>query len=229
MKINKAIIPLIILVTTTTFCFLSCSPLSPGDQTIEETAQETAEEIAVEEPEEAAEGEQPEEVVEETEPNIALEIVKLAKSQIGIGKLNGKITGNGPFANLIWADSNTNITYCDRFVSAVMAIATGKPLSERKSYNTAYDDYSAQLTQGVLIKSGEPPKGAVVYFGKDETNAYYIKAANGNNVKVYGGHVGISDGEGNIISVLTIKEGVCIRPLKKFKAPLLGWITFEEY
>lgn len=40
---------------------------------------------------------------EEPEPNIALEIVELAKSQIG------KLTGDGPFASLVWADSE--ITY----------------------------------------------------------------------------------------------------------------------
>lgn len=46
-KKTRYLIPLLILVTTITFCFPSCSPLSPADQTIEETAQETAEEITI--------------------------------------------------------------------------------------------------------------------------------------------------------------------------------------
>ncbi|MCG2718790.1 MAG: hypothetical protein L6408_08160 [Nanoarchaeota archaeon] len=145
---------------------------------------------------------EPEEAVAEEE---AEEIVELAKSQIG------KLTGDGPFASLIWADSE--ITYCDRFVSAVMTVASGKPLSERKSYDTAYDDYIAHKD---LIKSGEPPEGAVVYYRKHKENWNC-------------GHVGIFDGEGNIISVVNRTKGVDITPLNYFRAPLLGWVTFKEY
>lgn len=100
-----------------------------------------------------------------------------------------------------------------------MAVASGKSVSEdyHSGYNTAFDHYSSQLAQGVLIKSGNPPKGAIVYFGPTSYNDM-------------GGHVGISDGEGNIISVVDITNGVEILPLTAdFKAPLLGWITFEEY
>lgn len=94
-----------------------------------------------------------------------------------------------------------------------MTVASGKPLSERKSYPTAYDDYIAHEN---LIKSGEPPKGAVVYYGKHKENWNC-------------GHVGISDGEGNIISVVNRTKGVDITPLNYFSAPLLGWVTFKEY
>jgi len=133
-------------------------------------------------------------------------IVELAKSQID------RKEGSGPFEGLVWADSE--YTYCDRFVSAVMTVASGKPLYERKGYLTAFDDYSAH--EG-LIKSGEPPKGAVVYYGPTPYNSM-------------GGHVGISDGEGNIISVVDITNGVKISSLTAdFKAPLLGWITYKEY
>lgn len=183
-KITHYLIPLLILTIIITFYSFSCSTPGPAAQAIEEP-------------------------VEEPEPNIALEIVELAKSQIG------NLTGDGAFAGLVWADSN--YTYCDRFVSAVMAVASVKPLSERKSYPTAYDDYIAHED---LIKSGEPPKGAVVYLDKHAENTY--------NGVAYG-HVGISDGEGNIISVVDKARGVLSVPLKNFKAPLLGWITFKEY
>ena len=150
------------------------------------------------------------------ELNIADKVIELATDQIG------KTKGDGPFTGMIWADSN--YTYCDRFVSAVAAIALSKNLSERKAYPTAYDDYLAQSN----LKSGNPPKGAIVYFGKHEENAYYEKDNQGNIVKKYGGHVGISDGNGNIISVVNKSSGVLSRPLKKFKAPLIGWVTPEE-
>ena len=196
-KITCYLLPLFILTIIITFCSFSCSTPGLGDLTIEEPAQETAEEIIVEEP----------------EPNIALEIVGLAKSQIG------NLTGDGTFADMSpkepWADSN--YTYCDRFVSAVMTVASGKPLSERKGYPTAYDDYIAH--EG-LIKSGEPSKGAVVYLDKHAENTFEGVAY---------GRVGIYDGEGNIISVLDKTNGVSIVPLKNFRAPLLGWVTFKEY
>ena len=136
-----------------------------------------------------------------------------------------------------------------------MALATGKLLSERKSYTTAYEDYLANkdLADKNLIKSGEPPKGAIVYFGQAESNAYYTEAVDkkgnytgnyikdakgkyikvddgkGNYIKVYGGHVGISDGKGNLISVMNTKDGVKITPLTEdYGAPIVGWVTPEE-
>ena len=137
------------------------------------------------------------------ESNIADKVVALAQSQIG------KKIGDGSFAGMIWADSN--YTYCDRFVSAVVAIASGKNLSERKAYPTAYNDYLAQSN----LKSGNPSKGAIVYFDKHAENSY-------------SGHVGISDGKGNIISVESTAKGITSIPINWFKAPLLGWIIAEE-
>jgi len=159
----------------------------------------------IEEVVKGAEGVIADESVKESEPDIAIEIVELAKSQIG------KLIGDGPFASIVWADFE--YTYCDRFVSAVMTAASGESLFERKSYPTAYDDYIAH--EG-LIKFGEPPKGAVVYYGRHEEN-------------LNSGHVGISDGEGNVISVVNKTKGVDITPRNYFRAPLLGWITFKEY
>jgi len=63
-KITRYLIPLLILTIIITFCSFSCSPPSPGNQTIEEPAQKTAEEITVEEPED----EPAEEEVIQTEP-----------------------------------------------------------------------------------------------------------------------------------------------------------------
>jgi len=147
------------------------------------------------------------ESVEESEPDIVLKIVELAKSQIG------KLTGDGPFASLIWSDSE--YTYCDRFVSAVIEVAYGNSLSGyyHSGYETAYDDY---IVHESLIKFGEPPKGAVVYYGKHKENWNC-------------GHVGISDGEGNVISVVDKEQGVAILPIDSFKAPILGWINSEDY
>lgn len=203
---------IIFFIISSLLIFPACRNESVSEETIstiestEELTQKTINENSIKEPEEKpAEEVVVDEPVEEPELNISLKIVELAKSQIS------KLTGDGPFASLIWADSN--YTYCDRFVSAVMAIACGKPLSERKSYPTAYDDYIAH--EG-LIKSGEPPKGAVVYYGKHKENWNC-------------GHVGISDGEGNIISVVNRTKGVDITPFNYFRAPLLGWVTFKEY
>ena len=54
MKVKKTryLISLSLLAITIIFCFLSCSPPSPSDQTIEETAQETIEEDFIKDSEE---------------------------------------------------------------------------------------------------------------------------------------------------------------------------------
>jgi len=78
-----------------------------------------------------------------------------------------------------------------------------------------YDkDYQAHKDR---IKSGDPPKGAVVYYGKHPENEDC-------------GHVGIADGQGKAISVVSKTNGVLKKPLKGFfKAELLGWIYPEEW
>ena len=92
-KITHYLIPLLILTIIITFCSFSCSPPSPADQTIKEPAQKTIDENSIKESEEEpAEEVIVDEPVVESEPNIELEIVELAKSQIG------KLTGDGPFA-----------------------------------------------------------------------------------------------------------------------------------
>jgi cell wall-associated NlpC family hydrolase len=137
----------------------------------------------------------------------ASEIVELAESQ------EGNKTGNGPFEGIIWADSQ--YTYCDRFVSAVIEVAYGNNLSAdyHSGYKTAYDDYIAHKS---LIEFGEMPKGAIVFFDKDKENQGF-------------GHVGIYEGNGNIISVVNKEQGVLVLPKEYFQAPILGWINFEDY
>ena len=51
-KITRYLIPLLILTIIITFCSFSCSPPSPGDQTIEEPAQKTIEENSIKKSEE---------------------------------------------------------------------------------------------------------------------------------------------------------------------------------
>jgi len=73
-----------------------------------------------------------------------------------------------------------------------------------------------------LIKySEEPPKGAVVY-----CTGYIGK---GDQENCYGGHVGISDGKGNLISVINATQGVLSKPIKNFDAVGYGWIFPEEW
>jgi len=159
--------------------------------------------------------------------DLAEEVVRLASSQIN------KIKGDGEFAGLIWADAD--VTYCERFVSAVITVASGKKISEQKvKYSTAYGDYSTRSTLAsetdqrlcVLKESEEPPKGAVVYFfGRKKDD---IK-------NCYGGYVGISDGKGNVIGVINAIQGVQNKPIKSIKKSTGynsihdDWIFSEEW
>ena len=98
-KITRYLILLLILTIIITFCFLSCSSLSPGDQTIEESAQETTEEIAVEEPGE----EMAEEVVAEEEI-IEEKIVKIAVDADGDGLTDEEEAEYGTDPNILDTD-----------------------------------------------------------------------------------------------------------------------------
>jgi len=153
--------------------------------------------------------------------NLAEDVVRLASSQIN------KAKGDGEFAGLIWADAD--VTYSERFVSAVITVASGKKISEQKiKYSTASTDCNTRHSLPMadpcidLIKeSEEPPKGAVVYY------TGYIKK--GDQENYYGGHVGISDGKGNLISVINATQGVLSKPIKNFDANGYGWIFPEEW
>ena len=98
-KITRYLIPLLILTIITTFCSFSCTPLGPGNQTIEETAQETTGEITVEEPgeepaEEVAAGESVEKEVtgEVEEENIeAVEETTEEKEDVASSTLTGTL------------------------------------------------------------------------------------------------------------------------------------------
>lgn len=151
--------------------------------------------------------------------NLAEEVVRLASSQIN------KTKGDGEFAGLIWADAD--VTYCERFISAVITVASGKNISEQKiRYSTADADESTRHSLpladpyiDLLKESEEPPKGAVVYLGR----------VKGDIENVYGGYVGISDGEGNVIGAVNATQGVLSKPIKSFKSTNYGWIFPEEW
>jgi len=149
-----------------------------------------------------------EEILKKIDSDMADLIVELAESQ------EGKLTGIDQFEGIPWADSKN--TYCDRFVSAIIEVAYGNTISEdyHSGKDNAYEDYKDHKS---LIEFGEIPKGAIVFFDKDlEENGGY-------------GHVGIYDGNGNIISVVDKEQGVTILPRDSFKAPFLGWVSFEDY
>jgi len=151
--------------------------------------------------------------------NLAEEVVRLASSQIN------KTKGDGEFVGLIWADAD--VTYCERFVSAIITIASGKNISEQKiRYSTAAADKGtrhslprANPSIDLIKESEEPPKGAVVYLGR----------VKGDIENCYGGYVGISDGKGNVISAVNATQGVLSKPIKSFNFNRYGWIFPEEW
>jgi hypothetical protein len=147
--------------------------------------------------------------VQSTTPatDLSATVVNLALSQVG------KTQGTGVFQGIPWVDSQ--YTYCDKFVSAVLSAAFNKPVYSNyaSGYVTAYAHYLAQKS---LIKQGTPPKGAIVYYGPTSTNENC-------------GHVGIADGNGNLISVYTISTGVKKADLNSMGAPILGWLYPGEY
>jgi hypothetical protein len=156
-----------------------------------------------------------EDILKELDSDMADLIVELAESQ------RDKLTGVDQFEGITWADSE--YTYCDRFVSAVIKVAAGGTVSKgyKSGYDDAYEDYvkHKDIADKNLIEYGKPEKndkGAIVFFNKHEENGGF-------------GHVGIYDGEGNIISVVDKEKGVDILRLDSFEAPLLGWISFEDY
>jgi len=158
------------------------------------------------------------------DPNLAEEVVRLASSQIN------KTKGDGEFAGLIWADADC--TYCERFISAVITVASGRKISEQKvKYSTAYSDYRTRSTplsfepgydyMSLIKESEEPPKGAVVY---------YAGRMSGDLENCYGGYVGISDGKGNVIGAVNATQGVLSKPMESFRATnYMGWIFPDEW
>ena len=156
---------------------------------------------------------------------LAEEVVRLASSQIN------KTKGDGKFTGLIWADAYC--TYCERFVSAVITVASGKKISEQKvKYSTAITDYFTRCISSwvsdqplcLLKESEEPPKGAVVYFVGSIRGDI-----RGDLENCYGGYVGISDGKGNVIGAINATQGVLSKPIKSFEATGYGWIFPEEW
>jgi hypothetical protein len=136
---------------------------------------------------------------------LADKVIELASGQIGTTQ------GAGAFSGLVWADSQ--FTYCDRFISSVVTLALGMSLSDRKGYEDALKDYAAHKH---LIRHGNPPRGAIVYYSGAQANAEL-------------GHVGIADGSGNLISVINRTDGVKRAGLDQMAAPILGWIYPSEY
>ena len=131
-------------------------------------------------------------------------VVNLALGQVGNKQ------GTGEFAGIPWVDSKN--TYCDKFVSAVLSVALGNTVSSLyySGYADAYADYTAQQQLSV-INQGTPPKGAIVFYEQD------------NNANEGDGHVGIADGDGKLISVTTINNGVTHDLIDSMGASMLGW------
>jgi len=133
-------------------------------------------------------------------------VVELASSQIG------RTEGDGPFRGNVWADENW--TYCERFVRRVIEVACNR--TNLPVFDKAYAAYEAY--RPLVRTDTPPPKGAVVFY------SYFIDGTN------YG-HVGIADGNGNVISVVgkrgTPNAGVQRKPLDAFPN-YLGWIYPEE-
>ena len=166
--------------------------------------------------------------------NLAEEVVRLALSQIN------KTKGDGEFSGLIWADED--VTYCERFVSAVITVASGKNISEQKvRYLTADVDRKTRFNfpfEGgyinLLKESRKPPKGAVCYL-----SVYYLrnerKGFRDILTNCYGGFVGISDGEGNVIGALNASQGVGVlsEAIKKScpsgECGFEGWVFPDEW
>ena len=86
--------------------------------------------------------------------------------------------------------------------------------SYASGYADAYADYTAQQQLSV-INQGTPPKGAIVFYQESSTTDEP-------------GHIGIADGEGNLISVLTDTQGVT-HSSDNIGKPKLGWIFPNEY
>jgi len=109
----------------------------------------------------------------------------------------------------IWADST--YTYCARFTRMCFGEFTAK-------FATAIEMYE-HFSKLKLIKTDtNPPRGAVVFYDRHSEN--------GNC-----GHVGISDGSGNLYSVVNRANGVLLRSIfgTTFKATYLGYVTAAEF
>lgn len=105
---------------------------------------------------------------------------------------------------LNWARSQLGATgwngWCDRFV----ANAYGRSNS---GYATAYAHYLDMSRRGLIHKTGTPPAGALVFYGR--------AGVNGN-----AGHVQISEGNGSYITTASTVRRV---NLTWPGAPYLGW------
>ena len=108
--------------------------------------------------------------------------------------------------NMWWVSSR--YTYCARLVRASFD-KPGKFASAIKMYNH-YNNL------GLVEKYKKPTKGDVIFYAKHKSNGYY-------------GHVGISDGNGNVISVYAIRTGVNLMPYRNFSANYLGFVKADDY
>lgn len=125
-----------------------------------------------------------------------------------LNQTSGHVTWHGETEHGIWADST--YTYCARFTRMCFGEFTAK-------FATAIEMYE-HFSKLKLIKSGtNPPRGAVVFYDRHSEN--------GNC-----GHVGISDGEGNLYGVVNKINGVLLRSIVgTFKATCLGYVTAAEF
>jgi len=146
-------------------------------------------------------------IVDIYESSIEVRISEVAKraytyAESQLYKKSGNIDGK----HYVWADSDW--TYCARFIRAVFG-KDGK-------YSSAIDMYNHYNNLGLVKKEYPINKGDVVFLGKHSENHNY-------------GHVGIADGEGNIISVVNKTDGVLKRPISAFKAPFAGVVPATNF
>jgi hypothetical protein len=138
--------------------------------------------------------------VKEKISEIATTAYNNAVSQLN--KKSGYINGKYYY----WVDSK--YTYCARLVRAVF-YKSGK-------YSSAIAMYYHYKNLNLVNKNGTPSKGDVIFYDKHYTNWNY-------------GHIGIADGQGNIISVYSKSKGVLLKTINHFSATYLGFVKADNF
>ncbi len=144
------------------------------------------------------------EVYSFTTINSVSEIAQIAYSNAvsQLDRKNGYI--NGQYYD--WVDSS--YTYCARLVRA--------SFNKEGKYAYAITMYDNYNELDLVQTAGNPSKGDVIFYDKHSTNGY-------------AGHVGIADGEGNIISVYSKTQGVLSKSITSFSATYLGFVRADDF
>jgi hypothetical protein len=122
-----------------------------------------------------------------------------------IGKTSGYTIWDGvERAEVDWADQN--YTYCARFVRECFGQSAPSGFEEANDY---YNHYKGL---GIVKNRQNPPYGAVVFYAYNQ-----------------GGHIGIVDSEGKVISVINKTDGVLKTELYISNCTYQGYVTADEY